>query len=50
MYASAEKARERRDVGILCVITYDDLAPEAWTQSTERERERESEREIYLNY
>ena len=30
-----------RDVGIICVIIYDDLALEAWTQKC-RERERES--------
>ena len=37
-----EKEAEReRDVGIICVIIYDDLALKAWTQ---RERERESER------
>ena len=29
---------EEGDVGIICVIMYDDLALEAWTQSTERER------------
>ena len=34
-----EKERERDvDVGIICVIIYDDLALKAWTQ---RERERE---------
>ena len=33
-----EREREReRDVGIICVIIYDDLALKAWTQ---RERER----------
>ena len=32
-----EKERER-DVGIICVIIYDDLALEAWTQRRERER------------
>ena len=31
---------EESDVGIICVIIYDDLALEAWTQSTERETER----------
>ena len=31
-----------RDVGIICVIVYDDLALKAWTQR-EREREIESE-------
>ena len=35
-------SREReRDVGIICVIIYDDLALKAWTQRRERERERE---------
>ena len=29
-----------RDVGIICVIIYDDLALEVWTQRRERERER----------
>ena len=33
------KRREERDVGITCVIIYDDLALEAWTRR-ERERER----------
>ena len=28
-----------RDVGIICVITYDDLALEAWTPRRERDRE-----------
>ena len=28
------------DVGIICVIIYDDLALEAWTQRREREREK----------
>ena len=27
-----------RDVGIICVVIYDDLALEAWTQRRERER------------
>ena len=32
-------SREReRDVGIICVIIYDDLALEAWTQRRERKR------------
>ena len=40
------KGRER-DVGIICVIIYDDLALEAWTQrKREKERERERKREI----
>ena len=39
--------REReRDVGIICVIIYDDLALEAWTQRRERERERE----VHVSY
>ena len=38
MIIESERERER-DVGIICVIIYDDLALEAWTQS-ERERER----------
>ena len=37
-----ERERER-DVGIICVIIYDDLALKAWTQRGERERERERE-------
>ena len=40
----SERARERereRDVGIICVKIYDDLALEAWTQRGERERTRE---------
>ena len=37
---SLQREREReRDVGIICVITYDDLALEAWTQRGEREKE-----------
>ena len=36
-----EEKRER-DVGIICVIIYDDLALKAWTQSEpKRERERD---------
>ena len=35
--------QRERDVGIICVIIYDDLALEAWTQ---REREREMDREL----
>ena len=31
-----------RDVGIICVIIYDDLPLKAWTQRREGERERES--------
>ena len=34
------KSKRERDVGIICVIIYDDLALEAWTQR-KRERERE---------
>ena len=35
-----------RDVGIICVIIYDDLALEAWTQrEREKQREREGKRE-----
>ena len=34
------KRKRERDVGIICVIIYDDLALEAWTQRRERERER----------
>ena len=35
-----ERNREQeRDVGIICVITYDDLALEAWTQRRETEAE-----------
>ena len=37
-----ERAIRERDVGIICVIIYDDLALKAWTQRRERERERES--------
>ena len=39
----AERGREgarERDVGIICVKIYDDLALEAWTQRIDRERER----------
>ena len=39
-----DKQRER-DVGIICVIIYDDLALEAWTQRDKRERKRKRERE-----
>ena len=31
--------KRERDVGIICVIIYDDLALEVWTQRRERERE-----------
>ena len=34
-----------KDVGIICVIIYDDLALEAWTQSG---RQKEREKEIHL--
>ena len=44
-----------RDVGIICVIIYDDLALKAWTQSepkiefaVTRERERERKRELKM--
>ena len=30
---------KERDVGIICVIIYDDLALEAWTQRKERGRD-----------
>ena len=39
---SRERERGERDVGIICVIIYDDLALEAWTQR-EREERREAE-------
>ena len=39
-----KKMEEERDVGIICVIIYDDLALEAWTQRKEREREKTRER------
>ena len=35
-----DRKKREKDVGIICVIIYDDLALEAWTQR-ERERERE---------
>ena len=39
-HTKSTKNREReRDVFIICVIVYDDLALEAWTQRGERERE-----------
>ena len=38
------KRREERDVGITCVIIYDDLALEAWTQRGKRERDRKLSR------
>ena len=37
---SRERERGERDVGIICVIIYDDLPLKAWTQRRERERER----------
>ena len=42
-----KRKRERYVVGIICVIIYDDLALEAWTQSIYIEREREKERKIH---
>ena len=44
LFVSRVRERER-DVGIICVIKYDDLALEACTQS-EREREREREKSV----
>ena len=42
MYLHVKRERkERRDVGIICVIIYDDLALKAWTQRRRGERERE---------
>ena len=38
-----KKMEEERDVGIICVIIYDDLALEAWTQRKKRERRRGEE-------
>ena len=42
---NVEQGREggERDAGIICVIIYDTLALEAWTQRKERERERGAE-------
>ena len=44
MYSVGETDRER-DVGIICVRIYVDLALKAWTQSREIERERERQRD-----
>ena len=42
------KGKEEEDVGIICVIIYDDLALEAWTQKGRR-RERGGGREGAMN-
>ena len=35
-----EREKETDDVGIICVIIYDDLALKAWTQRRERREEK----------
>ena len=45
MHTNIQRKRDReKDVGITCVIIYDDLALEAWNQSN-RERKGEIEKE-----
>ena len=39
-----EREKETDDVGIICVIIYDDLALKAWTQRRERAERESSER------